>query len=53
MGLVLLASSVVMAGTAGTRVTKANEGWFIGTGVGTQFYIGDMDNRQNLSLIHI
>lgn len=47
MGLVLLASSVVMAGTAGTRVTKANEGWFIGTGVGTQFYIGDMDNRQN------
>lgn len=46
-GLVLLASSTIMTGTAGTQATKANEGWFIGTGVGTQFYVGDSDNLQS------
>lgn len=46
-GLVLLASSIIMSGTAGTRVTRVDEGWFIGTGVGTQFYVGDSDNLQS------
>lgn len=29
------------------QVLKGNEGWFVGTGVGAQLYVGDSDGRQD------
>ncbi len=29
------------------QVLKGSEGWFVGTGVGAQLYVGDSDGKQD------
>lgn len=52
MGLIAFMPIVAMQAhplpDSNVQVLKGNEGWFVGTGVGAQFYVGDSDGQQDV-----